>query len=136
MIEKCECWYSGTDNCAGEMWQCDECDTFLCAKHRKDEQGEPVCPVCEERRQDATMNNPPQDEGDNVKQPYIRFEYDLDFWGGDYSDVGDFAYVPAKRCEKIGYERAFTEQTGIDAQHLIHYSPDELYDADGEFWHD
>jgi hypothetical protein len=56
---------------------------------------------------------------------FIRVEYDLNYAGGDYSQVGDFAYVPAD-CGDV--EEEFEKVTGYDRIHMIHYSPDELYD--------
>jgi hypothetical protein len=67
-------------------------------------------------------------------RPHIRFEYDLDYAGGNYSKVGDFAYVPAELCLRLGDEEAFEQHTGIDRIHIASYCPDELYDEDGNEW--
>ena len=67
----------------------------------------------------------------NTKRPYVRVEYDLNYLGGDYSDVGTFAYVPLMICEKLGVEQAFATFCKVDAAHIIHYTLDELYDNDG-----
>ena len=66
----------------------------------------------------------------------IRVEYDLNFFGGDYNGVGQFAYVP---LEDIGHtpdavEAAFEKLTGHDRVHIIHYTPDETFDENGNPW--
>lgn len=62
----------------------------------------------------------------------FRVEYDKDFWGGDYSGVGSFAYVPlALVGDGVTPERAFELYTGVATEHMIHYTLDELYTAGG-----
>ena len=66
----------------------------------------------------------------------IRVEYDLEFFGGDYSGVGSFAYVP---LADIGHtpdavEAAFKKLTGHNPVHIIHYCPDETFDENGKPW--
>ena len=62
---------------------------------------------------------------------FIRVEYDLNYWGGEYSDVGSFALLPMDKVEANGFdvEKTFAEVTGHDAAHIIHFCPDEVYDA-------
>jgi hypothetical protein len=62
---------------------------------------------------------------------FVRFEYDLTYYGGNYSDVGTFVLVNHEHCKRLGYYKAFQEHTGHNAIHVIHYSEDELYDCDG-----
>jgi hypothetical protein len=63
----------------------------------------------------------------------IRVEFDLAFFGGDYDAVGDFAYVPLRAVDEHGsVVDAFKALTGHNPQHIIHFSEDELYTADGE----
>lgn len=64
---------------------------------------------------------------DTLTTAHIQVEYDLQFWGGDYSGVGQFAYVPATLVDELGVEEAFQAHTGIDPVHIVHYSLDELY---------
>jgi len=65
-------------------------------------------------------------------EPHIQVEYDKDFWGGDYSKVGTFSYVKVSEIERLGsVEAAFRSKTGSDPVHIIHYSEDDLYDANG-----
>jgi hypothetical protein len=85
----------------------------------------------------------------------MQVEYDPDYWGGDYSKVGRFVYLPfdfIDRCPKWGeadpvcghaktgfdgrVKMAFHILTGVHPNHIIHYSPDEGYDLDGEVWQD
>lgn len=66
----------------------------------------------------------------------IRVEYDLDFRGGDYNKVGQFAYIPV---DDIGHapdavEAAFEKLTGHSRIHIIHYTPDETFDENGKPW--
>lgn len=60
-------------------------------------------------------------------------EYDLKFSGGDYSGVGDFAYVPfALLTDDVTPEEAFEQHTGHSRQHIIHFTLDEAFDRNGE----
>lgn len=71
---------------------------------------------------------------------YFTVEWDVNFWGGDYDDVGAFAYVPmslAQAMEAAGvpgdpYETAFTAFTGIESAHIVHYDLEEPCTADGK----
>ena len=65
-----------------------------------------------------------------MKTIFTRFEYDMEYSGGDYNKVGNFAYVP---CKEIGNdpEKTFEEYTGISRIHIIHYTLDEVYVGDG-----
>lgn len=63
--------------------------------------------------------------------PFVKFEFDASYFGGNYSGVGQFRYVPEKLCDAMGYERAFQLHTSIDPRHIIHYIQDELYDSEG-----
>lgn len=58
---------------------------------------------------------------------YIRVEWDPEFAGGDYDGVGNFALLPVG-CD---VETTFTAETGHPASCIVHYSEDELFDADG-----
>jgi hypothetical protein len=62
---------------------------------------------------------------------YVQFEYDPEYWGGNYSKAGALALVPLSLCEKLGEEEAFRLTTGIDSVHVVHYTVDELYDTEG-----
>ena len=85
----------------------------------------------------------------HMKQPEppkacIRVEYDRTFLGGDYSKVGDFAYIPLDAIGAVpgmlrGDERlkaAFQIITGYDPIHIVHFTYDEVYDQDGNEWED
>jgi hypothetical protein len=63
---------------------------------------------------------------------FIEVEYDLEYSGGNYSDVGDFAMIPVELVDKLGVEAAFEKHTGHDRVHIIHYCPDDRYNASGE----
>ncbi len=65
-------------------------------------------------------------------EQYIQVEFDEEFFGGDYSGVGNFAFVKLIDVNGLGsVEAAFKQTTGIETIHIIHYSEDELYDANG-----
>jgi hypothetical protein len=63
--------------------------------------------------------------------PFIQVEYDPEFAGGNYSKVGQFAYIPANEKD---IETAFEKQTGYPKSCIIHYCPDELYTEKGELY--
>jgi hypothetical protein len=77
------------------------------------------------------------------RQKCVRVEWDLSFFGGDYSDVGTFVHIPLAlidrmkgRGENTRLEKAFTQMTKQEPVHIIHWSPDEFYDQDGKEWAD
>ncbi len=66
----------------------------------------------------------------------IQVEFDLEFFGGNYNKVGQFAYIP---LDEIGtapdaVATVFEKQTGHSRQHIVHYCPDETYDQEGKPW--
>jgi len=64
---------------------------------------------------------------------HVRVEYDREYCGGSYDGVGEFVLLAVEECAKEGgVERAFERKTGLSEIRIIHYSPDELYDKDGE----
>lgn len=65
---------------------------------------------------------------------HFRVEFDLDYWGGDYHGTGDVAYVPFSLlhdARRLTPREAFTRHTGHIANHIVHYTLDDLYDAEG-----
>lgn len=67
-----------------------------------------------------------------VADSCFRVEYDETFFGGNYAGTGQFAYVPfSLMSEEVEPEDAFERHTGISRQHIIHYSLDDSYDAQG-----
>ena len=81
----------------------------------------------------------------NMVQPQpprkcVRVEYDPDYTGGDYSSVGQFAYIPHEVIDRLprndpdaNLKTAFTVLVG-DPRHIIHYTFDEPTDQDGNEW--
>lgn len=65
-----------------------------------------------------------------MSKTFIRVEFDPDYSGGNYSKVGQFAYIPTDAKD---VEKTFEKQTGYSRSCIIHYSPDELYTEKGEF---
>lgn len=97
----------------GYLWRCPECSgTF--------DFEEETCEFCGAAQ-----------PGRAVYEPHSRFEYDLNFTGGNYTGVGTFAYVPISLIKELTPEDAFSKHTGIDAAHIIHYTTDESFDAEG-----
>ena len=48
--------------------------------------------------------------------------------------MGSYTYLPLTLIDRRDgrVETAFSTQTGLSAQHIVHYTRDELYTADGE----
>jgi hypothetical protein len=63
---------------------------------------------------------------------YVAVEYDLDYFGGDYSGLGEEALLSIEGLTDENLKERFREQTGHDPAHIIHYSFDEAVDANGE----
>lgn len=61
----------------------------------------------------------------------FRVEYDLDYFGGDYSGTGKFVYVPEDTEGINDKAKLFQMMTGIDPAHIIHLTSDECYALDG-----
>lgn len=67
--------------------------------------------------------------------PHYRIEYDPNYWGGDYNGIGQFAFIPEGLEFALGsIEEAFEKVTGVDRQHIVHYSTDERFRPDGMEW--
>ena len=61
-----------------------------------------------------------------------KIEYDLTYTGGNYSSVGQFAYIPHALIDSLGsVEAAFEIKTGHDRQHIICTYDEEVYDSKG-----
>ena len=69
-----------------------------------------------------TVEELPEEE-----ETYIQVEFDLNYWGGDYSSMNsENAYVPYRLVQECGsVEAAFEQHTGHDHAHIIHYSEGE-----------
>ncbi len=80
---------------------------------------------------------------------YAQVEWDPNFHGGDYDDVGNFAYLELERpyvdsrglfaVDRLtddNIEERFEKLTGASRDNIIHYSLDEAYakDEGGDFW--
>ena len=86
-----------------------------------------------------------------MSQKCFKVEYDLSYYGGDYSAVGDFACIPYEIVERLDLvlkavrakfdeedvvQGAFRLVTGYDPQHIVSYNMDEAVDEEGEEWDD
>jgi len=70
----------------------------------------------------------------------IRVEYDLNYQGGDYDKVGNFAYIPLDNIDRQSgkdfdkkLKTAFAVLVG-DPIHIVHFTFDQVYDQDGNEW--
>lgn len=63
-----------------------------------------------------------------------RVEWDYSYWGGDYSSVGRFTYIPVEVYERFHHDmqKAFNHVTGENPLHIIHWSEDEFFTRDGQ----
>ena len=69
----------------------------------------------------------------------VRVEYDLDYAGGDYDKVGEFALIPLDAINAVPgtltdderLKAAFRIITGYDPIDVVHYTFDEVYDQQG-----
>lgn len=68
-------------------------------------------------------------------QPHTAIEFDLKYFGGDYSDTGDFVFIPNDFIDnQPTVEQAFIVWTGHDACHIVTIYLDEEYKSDGQPW--
>jgi len=72
--------------------------------------------------------------------PHIKVEYDLNWDGGNYTSVGQFAYVPVALIEAYGgmndnaVWQAFKRYTGHDFNHVVNYESTQLFNDNGSVW--
>lgn len=101
---------------------------------------------CKEADWDAIKHHAKEVLADRVV--CIKVEYDLAFTGGDYSGFGRMFYVPvasieaaAAELEKSGADDqsedaavhlAFSQYSGIEAIHIVHYTSDEFFNQYGD----
>jgi len=73
------------------------------------------------------------DPNKNVDR-YIQVEYDLSYTGGDYNGVGQFALIPVALINTMqgDVKEAFREHTKLDPSHIVHYTSDEVFNANGD----
>lgn len=69
-----------------------------------------------------------------VDHPHVQVAYDTNFYGGNYSGQGERVYVPEALIDLAGGDvaAAFAKLTRVDAVHMVGYTGDERFDADGE----
>lgn len=64
---------------------------------------------------------------------FVRVEWDPKFFGGDYDDVGAFAYIElVNNLNDDNLEERFEQATGASRRNIIHYTFDELFVKDPE----
>jgi len=66
--------------------------------------------------------------------PHVQVEYDTSFYGGNYAGHGQLVYVPEALIDLVDSDvaAAFAKLTRVDAVHMVGYTGDERFDADGE----
>lgn len=77
------------------------------------------------KKQQAAEAKKPKEE-----QHFICVEYDEDFTGGDYDEVGTNVYIPVPLYIEYGMDRAFKMHTGINSIHIIHYTENDYISED------
>lgn len=75
---------------------------------------------------DAIMSDP--------DHPHVRIKFDKNFYGGTYAGLGEHVFVPEALIDVMGGDvaAAFAKFTRIDAVHMVSYTSDERFDADGQ----
>lgn len=75
---------------------------------------------------DAIMSDP--------DHPHVRVEFDRNFYGGNYAGLGEHVFVPEALIDVMEGDvaAAFAKFTRIDGVHMVSYTGDERFDADGE----
>ena len=75
-------------------------------------------------------------EANQKDEPCVQVEYDLAFWGGDYSSIhSEYVHIPVRLVEQLrSVEDAFVLVTGESRRHIISYSESEHFTRDGEPW--
>jgi hypothetical protein len=70
----------------------------------------------------------------------VRVEWDPDYYGGDYAQVGQFSYIPYEVIDRLPGDdvdaklpMAFAVLVG-DPRHIVHYTWDEVFDQQGNEW--
>jgi len=95
----------------------------------------PYCPVGWAGHPERDPN--PNDEEGRCACVHIQVEYDLAYYGGNYSGVGQFVYLseflirqyPGDEEESV--HAIFQRITGHNPCHIVSYNVDERYDKDG-----
>ena len=71
-------------------------------------------------------------------EPCFKVEYDKEYYGGNYSKVGELVYIPLLLVEGEDenelVKKAFTYMTELDSVHIVNYNLDEKFDSDGNEW--
>lgn len=70
----------------------------------------------------------------DVDHPHVCVEYDMNFYGGSYSSVGQHVYVPEALVDLMDGDvaAAFAKFTRIDQVHMVSYVGDQRFNGDGE----
>lgn len=70
----------------------------------------------------------------DADHPHVQVEFDPNFYGGNYAGMGDHVYVPEALVDLMDGDvgAAFAKFTRIDAVHMVGYTSDQRFDADGE----
>jgi len=63
---------------------------------------------------------------------FLKVEFDRNYSGGDFSGVGEFVLLPVVAVDVAGLHRVFHQVTNLNPNKIVHYSPDDLYNATGE----
>jgi hypothetical protein len=66
--------------------------------------------------------------------PHVKVEFDMSYYGGNYAGIGTHVYVPESLIDLMDGDvaAAFSKFARIDAVHMVSYTADERFDADGQ----
>ena len=70
----------------------------------------------------------------DVDHPHVQVEFDMSYYGGNYGSVGSHVYVPEALIDLMdgNVPAAFSKFARIDAVHMVSYTGDQRFDAEGE----
>ena len=63
---------------------------------------------------------------------FVQVEFDRSYTGGDYDKVGEFLLLEEEGLTDENLPERFEAKTGLGPEHIIHYTFDELFDANGD----
>lgn len=70
----------------------------------------------------------------DADHPHVKVEFDMSYYGGNYDSVGSYVYVPEALIDLMDGDvaAAFSKFARIDTVHMVGYTSDQRFDAEGE----
>lgn len=74
----------------------------------------------------------------DANTPHIKVEFDLNYFGGDYSGTGDIVLIPVALVDAVGGDvhAAFEKLTRYSAANVVYFNSDEQYNDRGTLLED